>query len=229
MSERIEVAVIGGGLAGLAAATYLARGGRRVTVFERSREPGGRARTARSGEVALNQGAHALYRGGAAASVLGELGVRVTGKEPPLSGATAFSGGKLHRLPVGPGSLLATGALDFRGKLEVGRFLGRLSRLDVRALDRVSVGAWLTATFRSERARELLAAAPPSSSSGSPRRRASSTSTVAGRPSSTGSSRARERPASRSRASRPSPTSSTTPVSLRSGSRRASGSPATPR
>jgi phytoene dehydrogenase-like protein len=158
MSQGIEVAIVGGGLAGLAAATYLARAGRRVTIFERSREPGGRARTARSGEVAFNQGAHALYRGGAAASVLRELGVTGAGKEPPLAGAMALRGGRLHRLPVGPGSLLATRALDLRGKLEVGRLLGALPRLDARALDRVSVREWLEATSRSAAARELLAA-----------------------------------------------------------------------
>ena len=42
---RPRVAVVGGGLAGLAAAVAAARAGAAVTVFERSKEPGGRAST----------------------------------------------------------------------------------------------------------------------------------------------------------------------------------------
>ena len=37
-----DVAIIGGGLAGLSAATYLARAGMEVTLFEKSNRLGGR-------------------------------------------------------------------------------------------------------------------------------------------------------------------------------------------
>ena len=40
-----DVAIIGGGLAGLSAATYLARAGMEVTLFEKSNRLGGRAAT----------------------------------------------------------------------------------------------------------------------------------------------------------------------------------------
>ena len=40
-----EIAIIGGGLAGLTAAVYLARNGKYVTVIDKSSELGGRART----------------------------------------------------------------------------------------------------------------------------------------------------------------------------------------
>ena len=43
--ENPQTIVVGGGLAGLAAATYLARGGRRVTLLERAPSLGGRAIT----------------------------------------------------------------------------------------------------------------------------------------------------------------------------------------
>ena len=39
------IVVVGGGLAGLAAAAYLARAGRSVTVLERGGTAGGRAQT----------------------------------------------------------------------------------------------------------------------------------------------------------------------------------------
>ena len=68
--DPIDVAVIGGGLAGLTAACYLARQGREVTVFEQAAELGGRAATQLSDGFAFNRGAHALYSGGAASDRL---------------------------------------------------------------------------------------------------------------------------------------------------------------
>lgn len=65
-----DVIVVGGGLAGLAAAAYLARAGRSVTLFEQAAAVGGRARTRKQGAFSLNQGAHALYLGGPAEQVL---------------------------------------------------------------------------------------------------------------------------------------------------------------
>lgn len=80
MSER--VVVVGGGLAGLAAAGYLARAGRRVTVLEASGNLGGRGATRDVQGYRLNLGPHALYRRGAGRRVLDELGVRVGGGVP---------------------------------------------------------------------------------------------------------------------------------------------------
>ncbi|MEQ8690750.1 MAG: FAD-dependent oxidoreductase, partial [Pseudomonadales bacterium] len=62
-SGPAEVVVIGGGLAGLTAAVYLGRAGRRVSVLERSAEVGGRARVQQLEGFHLNLGPHALYLG----------------------------------------------------------------------------------------------------------------------------------------------------------------------
>jgi phytoene dehydrogenase-like protein len=56
-----EIVIIGGGIAGLTAATFLARAGESVTILERSSELGGRARTSLSNSFYLNQGPHAIY------------------------------------------------------------------------------------------------------------------------------------------------------------------------
>jgi phytoene dehydrogenase-like protein len=53
-SARTDVIVVGGGLAGLAAAAYLARAGRSVTLFEQAAAVGGRARTRKQGAFSLN-------------------------------------------------------------------------------------------------------------------------------------------------------------------------------
>lgn len=71
-----KIVVVGGGLAGLTAATLFARAGMSVTVIERSTEAGGRARTSVVDGYYLNQGPHAIYTAGPGAKILKELGVR---------------------------------------------------------------------------------------------------------------------------------------------------------
>src|SRR5262245_54132659 len=113
------IVIVGGGLAGLAAAATAARSGAAVTVFEKAAGPGGRAATQVRDDVALNQGPHALYRGGAGMAVLRELGVEPRGGVPNASGGHAVLGGRLHALPGGPVSLLTTSLLPLAGKLEL--------------------------------------------------------------------------------------------------------------
>ena len=58
--ESARVAIIGGGYAGMAAATELARGGVPVTVFEAARVLGGRARRVETDGTRLDNGLHIL-------------------------------------------------------------------------------------------------------------------------------------------------------------------------
>ena len=87
--QNPDVIIIGGGLAGLAAAAMLARAGRTVRLFEQSQALGGRARTKEQDGFYLNLGPHALYRSGQANKILGELGVEPHGRVPSVSGAYA--------------------------------------------------------------------------------------------------------------------------------------------
>jgi phytoene dehydrogenase-like protein len=153
-----DVAVVGGGLAGLAAATYLARAGRKVALFEKSRMLGGRAATHSSGDFRFNIGPHALYRSGPGFKVLQELGVKFTGALPSASGAYAVDNGVKHALPGGFVSLLTTGLLRVPGKLETARLLGSLKKIDADALQRLTVRHWLDASIRQPDVRRLLQA-----------------------------------------------------------------------
>jgi phytoene dehydrogenase-like protein len=153
-----DVAVIGGGLAGLAAATYVARAGRRTLLFEKSRMLGGRAMTQIEGGFHFNLGPHALYRGGPATQVLRELGVPFTGTVPSVSGAYAVEGGLKHTLPGGFVSLLTTGLLRLPGKFETARLLGSIGKIDASAVQHVSVRDWLDRHIRQADVRRLVQA-----------------------------------------------------------------------
>jgi phytoene dehydrogenase-like protein len=147
MERRSDVVVVGGGLAGLAAAAYLGRAGRRVTVLEAAGAPGGRARSASRDGYTLNLGPHALYRKGAAARVLAELGVPHAGRPPASRGTLAWDGHGLHLLPVDTTSLLFTRLLNPVEKWELARGLGTLAHLDTGPWQRRTAGEWLRETF----------------------------------------------------------------------------------
>ena len=56
MAQEARVAIVGGGIAGLAAAAFAARAGARVTLLERMSEMGGRARTRSRPRLRLQHG-----------------------------------------------------------------------------------------------------------------------------------------------------------------------------
>jgi len=158
MRTTTDVVVIGGGLAGLAAATFLARAGRSVTLIEKAHEVGGRAVTHTKGDFRFNLGPHALYRGGHGAQVLRELGVQFTGSMPSASGGYAIKRSVTHTLPTGFVSLLTTGLLRLPGKLETARILGSFNKIDAPAVQHLTVREWLEQAIRQPDARGLVQA-----------------------------------------------------------------------
>lgn len=113
----MNVAVIGGGYAGMAAAVTLAAAGAPVTVFEAATELGGRARRVRSRNIVLDNGLHILL--GAYRETLGLL--RLIGEEPertllrlPLDWRI-INGFRFRAAPLPAPLHLAVGLLTTRG------------------------------------------------------------------------------------------------------------------
>ena len=152
-----DVVVVGGGLAGLTAAAVAAGEGARVTVIEAHRR-GGRARTTDVGSARFNQGAHALYRHGSGWKILAALGIEPTGGPPAIAAARGFHGGELAILPIGPMGLARTSLLGAKGKIQFGKLMTKLAKLDTTTLAGQPLSAWFDEQDVDERVRALVTA-----------------------------------------------------------------------
>ncbi len=153
---RTDVAVVGGGLAGLTAACYLARAGVAVTVFEKAPALGGRAATQDYEGYRFNRGVHALYTGGPASAILQELGIAYTyGRPGPV---LALDRGQWDLLPASLSTLLRSGLLGMGDKVALVRLLATVPRLEARAYARVTVQEWLEQAIAREPVRRVIAA-----------------------------------------------------------------------
>jgi len=154
-----DVVIIGGGVAGLAAATLIARAGKTARLFEQSHALGGRAQTKRQDGFYLNIGPHALYRSGRGIEVLRELGIEPRGRVPSVSGAFAIKDGAKHTFPAGAVSLLTTGLFGLSAKLEAARLLASIGRIDGNRLMDISVREWLDRTVSHPEVQDFVLAA----------------------------------------------------------------------
>lgn len=152
---RTDAVVIGGGIAGLAAAQLLRRAGVAVVVLD-PQPLGGRARSDERAGFTFNRGPHALYLGGEGSKVLAELGVHPSGGSP--SDYHGFIGDKVGVLPLGAVALALTSLLGVKGKIAVGRLLGGLSSVKAHTLNEVPFAHWLDGQRLPADARRLVEA-----------------------------------------------------------------------
>lgn len=152
---QTDVIIIGGGMAGLSAASYLARGGAAVTLFEKASGLGGRAATQNHEGYLFNRGIHALYTGGATSEVLQDLGV--TYKYGIPQETFMLQQGQLYPFPVSLSSLLNSRLFSFGDKLELARLLSTMPRLNARSLAGTSIQQWLESTVKRPQVRQFIA------------------------------------------------------------------------
>jgi len=143
MLSNDVVVIVGGGLAGLAAAAELGRARVRTVLINDAVDLGGRARTECRAGFHLNLGPHRLYERGAAVAGLRQLDVTIDSAARGPNGGLAIRGGVKHTLPVGGFSLLTTGLLSLSAKLEMAKFLADVPSFEVSALQSVPVAEWL--------------------------------------------------------------------------------------
>ncbi|HEX3900498.1 MAG TPA: protoporphyrinogen oxidase [Mycobacteriales bacterium] len=151
--RRAAVVVVGGGVAGLVAANALAREGVSVTLFEASREVGGKLRTTEVGGITVDEGAEAfLVRRPEALDLVNELGLAAEQVVPRTTKAAVWSRGELRPMPERTVMGLPSDASTLRGVLssaEVAR-AGADSWLPGRPPgEDIAVGAWARKRFGS--------------------------------------------------------------------------------
>ena len=156
-SLKENVIVVGGGIAGLTAAIYLARGGRTVTVFEKKRHLGGRAITHLRQGFRFNLGGHVVHRGAPGAAIYRELGIPLRGRPSRLRGSVILDG-QPYRLPFSVATMLTSSLLSFGGKAELTKLLWTLRRIDAKAHESITAREWLDRNVRDARLRDVLAA-----------------------------------------------------------------------
>jgi len=151
---QTDVAVVGGGMAGLTAACYLVRGGAEVTLFEKAPLLGGRAATQTSDGFMFNRGVHGLYTGGAASRALEELGITYSHGTPKAT--FVLQQGELRSFPTSLSHFLRTDLLGAGDKLALVRFFAALGRAKPRDLAKASVQEWLDRMVRRPRLHRLM-------------------------------------------------------------------------
>jgi phytoene dehydrogenase-like protein len=143
--NKYDAAVIGGGLAGLTAAAYLARAGKSVIVFERESQLGGLAQTTNLNGVLFNLGPHAMYEGGAALRILDELGCMPKVGYSPKSGAPiGILQGKMVQISTD---------LSKEEELEWSQLMGGLSQIDTDSIRSLSLREWAEINIQHDRVR----------------------------------------------------------------------------
>jgi phytoene dehydrogenase-like protein len=148
--------VIGGGVAGLIAATSIAKAGTTVVLLEKASTLGGRAATHERRGFLFNLGPHALYREGRMRHTLRSLGIDPSGAVPGGNGGFAIHEGRLHTLPAGFASLVTTGLLSLPAKLEFAKLLSRVGSIDTTPIQHETLEHWLSTAIRHERVRDVL-------------------------------------------------------------------------
>jgi phytoene dehydrogenase-like protein len=152
-----KIVVIGGGLAGLTAATHFARAGMSVTVVERSTEAGGRARTSVVDGFYLNQGPHAIYTAGPGVKILKELGINYTGNKVTTRGFYALKNGKKYPMPGSLRQFLTTKLLKgLRSKIEAIRFFASLNKINSEHIQDISLEDWINKNIHNSDVKDLV-------------------------------------------------------------------------
>lgn len=155
MSKTYDVAVIGGGIAGLIAAIDLAKANKSVALLEKSKQIGGRAITVNKNGARFNLGGHALYRSGEAYAMLRELGLKLEGGVPRTDGFAIWRN-ELVPLPGDALRLLASRLLSWSGKMELAKLLQKLGKIDTQALGNTTLREWAEREIRDPMARHLV-------------------------------------------------------------------------
>ncbi|MFP7300350.1 phytoene desaturase family protein [Neobacillus niacini] len=155
MTNKYDVVIIGGGVAGYVAANYLAKTNLSILILEKGKKAGGRARTDVIRQQYFNVGPHAIYKKGKAKAILEELDIQLNGGSPKTD-AILVENNLEYQAPFSPIGLLTTRLLNVKERLEWAGVLLKVVSADTEKLAYQTFKNWVQLAARSEKIQSLL-------------------------------------------------------------------------
>lgn len=155
MTQKWDIVIVGGGLAGYVAVNYLAKANLSILLVEKGKSVGGRARTNKVKQQYLNLGPHALYKKGKSKSILNELGISLSGKSPKLGGILIENDNE-YTAPLSLLELFTTSLLNGKERMEWIVVLLKVMRLNPENLAEQTFQQWVMQVGNSEKVKSLL-------------------------------------------------------------------------
>jgi 15-cis-phytoene desaturase len=156
-TQKYDVVIVGGGLAGLSAAARLASKGKKTALLERG-QLGGRAVTLKIKDFSFNFGAHAIY--GRDTSILQnlekELGIQVNWKDFNPNKAKYDIGSTLTDVPANIKGLFRTKLLKGTDKLAFTFNIFKTMIAVEKGKDHVSIKKWMDERHISEEVKKMM-------------------------------------------------------------------------
>ncbi|MBY0148087.1 NAD(P)/FAD-dependent oxidoreductase [Neobacillus niacini] len=155
MTQSWDIVIVGGGLAGYVAAAYLSKTNLSITLLEKGKSLGGRARTNKVNQQYFNLGPHALYKKGKAKSILEEIGISLRGKSPKLSGIIVENNTE-YTAPFSPLELFTTRLFTTTERMEWVGVLLKIMSTEPERLAEQTFQQWARQVAPSKKVRSLL-------------------------------------------------------------------------
>jgi phytoene dehydrogenase-like protein len=149
--KQFDVAIIGGGIAGLVAAIDLSQAGKSVVLLEKANQFGGRAISVKKKDAIFDLGAHAIIKGGAMDEIFQDLGIRIEGGSPSANVSFLWNNKVSHIF-----KFLFSQNLSWSGKMEFMKFYKTMTKFNADSVPSISLRNWVEQELRDPMARHIV-------------------------------------------------------------------------